>query len=126
MIDEDACEVFSDGFIQNRRGHGGIDSAREGADDFFVADLLSYCFDLGFNERGRLPFSVASADPQNEVLDDLLPINGVFDLGVELRGIESFLWIFEDRVFAVLLLPVLMKPSGKRVTLSLWDMKTAL
>ncbi len=44
---------------------------------------------------------MALADPQNEVLNHLLTIDGVLDFRVKLRGVELFLFVFEDRVLAV-------------------------
>ncbi len=72
--------------MDERGGDGGVDAAGEGADDVAVAHLLADALDaLGDEVRGR-PVAAAAADAVEEVLDDLLALGGVDDLGVELEA----------------------------------------
>ena len=43
-IDEDACELIADRFVQENGGHRRIDTARQAADDTFLADLACECW----------------------------------------------------------------------------------
>jgi hypothetical protein len=41
VVDEDAGQLVADGAVDQRRGHAGVDAARQAQDDLFVAHLLA-------------------------------------------------------------------------------------
>ena len=95
MVDEDTSQVLSDGFGKESCGDGGIDPAGEGTEHFSFFDLLSDSLNLLCDEGGLDEISFAPADIDDEVLEDCLSFDGMFDLRMELRGVDSFCGIFK-------------------------------
>ena len=69
VVDEDAGELVADGAVDERGGDGGVDAAREGADDAAVAHLLSNARHALLDEVARRPEPAAAANVVEEVLD---------------------------------------------------------
>ncbi len=97
MVDEDARELVADGLVDEGGGDRGVDSARERADDLLVADPVADEFDLLVDDGFVRPVGVEAGDAVEEVLEDLLPVLGVEDLGVPLDAGEAALGVFEGR-----------------------------
>jgi predicted anti-sigma-YlaC factor YlaD len=75
---------MADGFVEEGGTDGGIDPARETADDSPVADGVADTVHLGVEEVGHAPGAGASAGLVEEVLEDVYAMGGVCDLGMEL------------------------------------------
>ena len=86
VVDEDAGEVRADGFVQQHGGNGAVDTARESEDDAVVAQLKAQRGDGAFYERGSAPLLTRAADVDDEILQQLLTLQGVIYLGMELHG----------------------------------------
>ncbi len=95
VIDEDAGELVADGLVDERCGHGGVDSAGEAADDPTGADLLADEFDLFVDDGFVRPVGGEAGDVEQEVLEDLLPVLRVEDFGVPLHAGELLRRAFE-------------------------------
>ena len=87
VVDEDAGELVADGLVHEQRRDGAVDSARERAEHPVApdgcADPLDLLLDHGRGRPGR-------GDPGElveEVLQHLLAVRGVHDLGVELDAV---------------------------------------
>ena len=83
-IDEDAVEVLADGLVQQDGGHRGIDTSRKAQHDLVIAQLLAQFAHGSLDEALRGPRLGASADACDEVLQELLAVGRMVDLGVEL------------------------------------------
>ncbi len=70
-------------------GDCGVDAAGECADHAPVADLLADAEDGVSDEVAGGPVAAAAADAQEEVLEELLTVRRVHDLGVELQADEA-------------------------------------
>ena len=55
VIDEDAVELLADRLVDQHRGHGAVDAARQPADHPLEADLLLDAVDRLVAERGHGP-----------------------------------------------------------------------
>ena len=86
VVDEDAGELVADGFVEKCGEDGGIDAAREAADDGCVADLFADGVDGGVDEAAHFPGAAGFADAVEEILDDLGAVGRVGDFGVELHA----------------------------------------
>ena len=89
VVDEDAGELVADGAVDEGGGDGGVDAAGERADDAAVADLLADAEDGVGDEVAGGPVAAAAADAEEEVLEELLAVGRVHDLGVELEAEEA-------------------------------------
>jgi hypothetical protein len=83
VVDEDAGELVADGLVNQDGRDGGIDAARQAADDAALADLGADAFDgLGAEGRHR-PFGLAARDAVGEGLEKVSAMRRVHHLGVE-------------------------------------------
>jgi len=98
MINEDAGEILADRFLDQGRGHGRIDAAREGAENLLVPHFRPNFLDFILNERIALPTGGTTADVINEVLEHLLSFFAMNNFGMELGGIKFFRPIFEGGI----------------------------
>ena len=89
VVDEDARELVADGAVDEERRDGGVDAARERADDVLVADLLADQLDLLLDELERRPRGRRLAGVEHEVAEDVGAARRVGHLGVELDGVEA-------------------------------------
>src|SRR5262249_13754609 len=83
VVDEDAGQAVADGAMDERRGHGRVDAAGERTEDPSRARALANAGHPGLSETSHRPRRRRAADPEDEVAQDLAPIDGVRDLGME-------------------------------------------
>ena len=88
-VDEHAGELRPDGPVDDRGGHGRVDTAGQAADGPGAADLHLHGVHGGVDHRPRRPLRRAGARLVHEALDDGLADRGVHDLGVELDAEEA-------------------------------------
>ena len=91
MVDEHAGELIADRAVHEQRRHRGVYAAGETADDAPVSDLLADAGDLLFGDRGGRPRPLTAAYLGQKAGEDLLPVRGVDDLGVELDAVDAAL-----------------------------------
>ena len=87
IVDEKAGQLITDGPMNELGGHGGIHPAGGGADHLFQAHPVTDALNLGFGEVLHGPIGFASANLEEKVLQDLLPLLGVGHLRVELNAV---------------------------------------
>ncbi len=88
MIDEDAGELIADRLVDEERGHGRIDPAREPAHDIGIAHLLADARDLALAEMRHGPIAGAAGDVAHEIPEQRRALRRVHHLGMELHAIE--------------------------------------
>ena len=98
MIDEDAGELVPDRLVDEDRGDGAIDPARQPANDPAVADLLANLGDLGRPELGHRPVAGQAADVADEIGQQFAAVRRVHHFGVEHQAEEAPLLVGGDRV----------------------------
>ena len=87
-VDEDARAGRRPPMHQQRR-HGRVDAARQGAEHALGADGGPDPLDLLLDHRGRRPGGRRAGDLVQEVLEDVLAVRRVHDLGVELDAVQA-------------------------------------
>ena len=98
VVDVDAGEAVADGALHDRGGDGGVDAAGQRADRAaLLADLLADPLDLLLDDVDHRPGLPAAGDLVQEVLEDLLAVLGVQDLGVPLDAGEAAAGVLEGR-----------------------------
>ncbi len=97
VVDEDARELIADGLVDEERRDGGVDAARERAEHALRADRGADARDLLLDDGRGCPRRRRARDLVEEVLQDLLPVRGVHDLGMELDAVEPSPAILEGR-----------------------------
>ena len=95
VIDEHARELVADGLVDEERCDSGVDAAGERAEHALGADGCADARDLLLDHRGRRPGRRRAGDLVEEVLQDLLPVRRVHDLGVELHAVQPARAILE-------------------------------
>src|SRR5690606_25222042 len=95
VVDEDACELVADGFVDEGGGDGGVDSSGESADDAGVADLLADALHLFGDDVAGVPVTGEAGGAVQEVLDDALTVLGVTHFGVPLHAVQLALIVRE-------------------------------
>ena len=88
VVDEDAGELVADGLVDEQRGDRGVDAAGEPADHALAPDLRADPLDLLLDHGGGRPRGRRAGDVVEEVLQHLLAVRRVHDLGVELDAVE--------------------------------------
>ena len=88
VVDEDARELVADRLVHEERRDGGVDAAGERAQHALRADGCADPRDLLLDDGGGRPRRRRARDLVEEVLEDLLPVRRVHDLGVELDAVE--------------------------------------
>ena len=88
VVDEDARELVADRLVDEQRGDRGVDAAGEAADHALAADLGADALDLLLDHRGGRPGGRRAGDLVEEVLQQVLAVRRVHDLGVELDAVE--------------------------------------
>ena len=81
MVDEDARELVAHRLVDEQRGDRGVDAAGEPADDALTADLGPDALDLLLDHGGGRPRRRRARNLVEEVLQELLPVRRVDDLG---------------------------------------------
>ena len=96
MIDEKAGQLVADGLVHERRGHGRVHAARQGANDLRVADLLADLLNLLIHDGPGSPRGLNPRTLVQEVLQGVLAELGVTHLGVPLQAVQATLATFES------------------------------
>ena len=91
VVDEDARELVADRLVDEQRGDGRVDAAGEPAEHPFAADLGADPLDLLLDHGGGRPGRPGAGDAVEEVLQHLLAVRRVHDLGMELDAVEPAL-----------------------------------
>ena len=89
VVDEDAGELVADRLVDEQRGDGAVDAAGEAAEHALAADARADPLDLLLDHGGGRPGGRGVGDAVEEVLQHLLAVRGVHDLGVELDAVEA-------------------------------------
>ena len=84
-VDEHARELMTDGLVHERGRDCGVDAARQPADDALAADLRANRVDGRLDDGAHRPRRHAAAGVVEEVLQHLLAVRRVHDLGMELH-----------------------------------------
>src|SRR5690606_14159762 len=93
---EDAGKLFAHRLVRQQRGDGGIDAARERADDLAGADLLADGFDGLIAVSGHGPVALETRDFVHEIGDELRAVGRVRHFRVELHAV-IFAAVVRDR-----------------------------
>ncbi len=89
VIDEDAGELVADRLMDEERGDGRIDPAREPANHLPIAYLRADAGDRAVAEMGHGPVAGATGDGADEIGEERGTIRRVHHFGVELDAIET-------------------------------------
>jgi len=95
VVDVHAGQLGADGLLDQRRRHGGVHAAGQTADGALVADLLADGRDLLVDDVAGGPVRLEARAAVQEVLQHLLPVRGVHDLGVVLDAVELLVVVLE-------------------------------
>ena len=93
VVDEHAGQLVADGAVDQRRGHGRIDAARQAEDHFIGADLLADLVDRFGDVVGHVPVGLAAADLVHEAAQHRLALHGVRHFRMELHAVETALLV---------------------------------
>ena len=89
MINEHAGELIANGAMNEGRRHRGINPTGEAEDDLMLTHLLANAGHGLGNVIAHHPVGLGLANAQGESLQNGLALNGMRDLGVELKCIEA-------------------------------------
>jgi hypothetical protein len=90
-------QAIADSAMDQRRGHRGVDAARQSAHDASVPNLRRDARGRFVDERGDRPIAGAAADIEREVAQQLLAAIGVCHLGVKQQRVVAALGSFHYR-----------------------------
>ena len=124
VVDEHAGQLVADRLVDEQRRHGRVDATGEAADDALRADLRADPLDLLLDHGGGCPRRRSAGDLVEEVLQDLLPVRRVDDLGVELDGVEPAAASSNAAIGVDGDEAVTRAPGGGAVTESRWLIQT--
>ena len=93
VVDENAGELVADRLVDQHRGDGGIDAARQPGDDARLADLGADLGDLRRAEMRHRPIVLEAGDLVHEVRQQLGAVRRVHHLGVEHGRVDAALLI---------------------------------
>ncbi len=85
IVDVDAVELVADGLVQQGGHDRGVDAATQSEQHMVVPDLCADFADGILDELGHLPVAGTTAHLEGEVPEDLAPLRGVDDFGMELH-----------------------------------------
>ena len=88
VVDEDAGELVADGLVHEQRRDGRVDAAGKRAQHALGADRRADARDLLLDHGSGRPRRRRAGDLVEEVLQDLLAVRRVRDLGMELHAVE--------------------------------------
>ena len=97
VIDEHARQLIADRLVHEQRGDSRVDAARQRAEDALVPNCRADPLHLLLDHGGGRPRRRRARDVVEEVLQQLGPVRGVHDLGVELHAVETTARILERR-----------------------------
>ena len=83
-VDEDACELVADRFVDQHRGDRGIHPAGQPADHASIAHLMADARDRLVAERLHAPFRRDTGDVLHEVAQERRTARGVHDFGMNI------------------------------------------
>jgi len=95
VVHEDTRQLVADGALDQSRCNCGIDAAGEAADDPGVADLFADPLDLLLEDVARGPVGLQLGALEQEVLQHLLAVGRVLNLGVPLDAVEALFFVGE-------------------------------
>lgn len=95
VVDVHAGQLGADGLLDEGRGDRGVHAAGEAADGALVADLLADGRDLLLDDVAGGPAGLEAGAAVEEVLQHLLAVRGVHDLGVVLDPVQLLLVVLE-------------------------------
>src|SRR6516225_1703498 len=88
-VDKDAGQLVADRLVQQHRRDGGIDPAREAADDISIADLTTnFVVRLGAKPR-HCPVAAAARNLMSEVAQQLGALGGMCHLGMKKGAVKA-------------------------------------
>src|SRR2546430_10760400 len=88
-IDKDAGQLVADRLVHQHRRHGGIDTAREAADDIPIADLATDLVDSLSTKPRHGPIAATARDLVGEVAQQLAALWRVGYFGMEAHAVET-------------------------------------
>ena len=97
MVDEHARQLVADRLVDEERRDGRVDPARERAQHALRPDLRADPLHLLLDHRRRRPRRRRVGHRVEEVLQQVVPVRRVHDLGVELDAVQPPLRILERR-----------------------------
>ncbi len=97
VIDEHAGELVADRFMDQHRGHRGIDAARQAADHPALADLRADLLDRFLAEGAHGPVAAEAGDLAHEIADQLRAVRRVHHFEMELHRVEFALLVGDHR-----------------------------
>jgi len=97
MVDEHARQLVAHRLVDEQRRDGRVDPARERAQHALRPHLHSDPLHLLLDHRCRRPRRRRVGHRVEEVLQQVVPVRGVHDLGVELDAVQPPLRILERR-----------------------------
>ncbi len=95
-VDVHARQLVTDGALDEGRGDGRVDAAREPADGPPVADLGPDAGDLLVDDRGHRPRRGQASTLVEEPAEHAHAVRRVDDLGVELHAVDPAFVVLED------------------------------
>src|SRR5262249_52065850 len=96
MIDEHAGELTSDRFMNQHRGDGAVDAARQPADHAAFSHPLADFLDRLVLEGAHCPVAAEASDLSHEIAQKRRAVRRVHDFEVELRRVKFALVVADD------------------------------
>ena len=93
MVHEDGGQTVADRMVHERRRNGGIHAARQGEQHFLSLQFFRVFLHGPVNEIVHRPVAPAMTDPEQEVLQQRLSVNGMRDFRMELHAVQRFFFI---------------------------------
>src|SRR5690554_5470856 len=91
VINEHAGQLITNGLVQECRYHRGVNATGETKKYVAVTYLVTHSGNLVFDDLGRGPQFLGTADLHHEVFENALALQGVGHFGVELHTVEALL-----------------------------------
>ena len=88
MVHEDAGQLLADRFVDQKRGHGGVDAARQTADDTAAGHLIANARHLRLAKLRHAPIPRTAGDLAHEIGDQRGPLGRMHHFGMELDAVE--------------------------------------
>src|ERR1700712_3104187 len=89
VVDEDAGQLITDGLVQQRRDHRGVDTAGQAEQYVVGTDLGTHLSDGVFSDLRRGPQRFATADVEDEARQDATALLGVGHFRMELHAVVA-------------------------------------
>ncbi len=99
VIHKNAVQLLADGAVHQGGGHGGIYPTRQRHDYFIFPNFGFEGPNRGLYERLGGPILMTAADPDDEVVQQLLALGRVRHLGMKLNAVAEFIGNLECRHF---------------------------